>query len=109
MKDDAPERIGLIRGPFGGWRLWDNTSSHEEADARYIRADAPPTLAEAMRCEEVKALAEALTPFAFFDEEGGDTQKAWEIRYLDRFKDWIDFADIERARAALAKLKGPTP
>jgi hypothetical protein len=63
---DAPERIGLIRGPFGGWRLWDNTSSHEEADARYIRADAPPTLTEAMRCEEVRALvtwAEAMCVF----------------------------------------------
>jgi hypothetical protein len=30
-------------------------------------------------------------------------QHAWEIRYQDRFKDWIDFGDIVAARAALTE------
>lgn len=54
---------------------------------------------------QVARLEGALTPFAFFDDEGGDTQHAWEIRYRDRFQDWIDFADIEEARAALAEVQ----
>jgi hypothetical protein len=103
MKDDAPERIGLIRGPFGGWRLWDNTSSHEEADARYIRADAPPTLAEAMTVPEVRALAEALQKIKairprVIDETGFQTGPASMLNEAQAI-----------ARAALASLKGDTP
>jgi hypothetical protein len=89
---DAPERIGLIRGPFGGWRLWDNTSSHEEADARYIRADAPPTLAEAMRCEEVRALVDCVSKGPILGQH---------------MRHWIE--DMMKQAAELANLKGPTP
>lgn len=56
------------------------------------RAD-PPT----------NALREALEPFAFL-EMGKTTQEAWEIIYGDRVKDWIDFNDIEAARAALTPV-----
>lgn len=48
------------------------------------------------------ALAEALRPFGFFSDEPNTTQQAWEIRYCDRFEDWIDFGDMESARDALA-------
>ena len=54
---------------------------------------------------KVAGLVEALKPFCFFSDEPNTTQEAWEIRYCDRFKDWIDFADIESARAALAPVK----
>ena len=56
--------------------------------------------------EEVVRLRKALTPFAFFsdDDPSQTAQEAWEIRYRDRFHDWIDFGDIEAARAA---LEGP--
>lgn len=52
---------------------------------------------------EVERLRAALTPFAFMGEETDTTQDAWEIRYRDRFCDWIDFGDIETARAALTQ------
>jgi len=56
---------------------------------------------EALEAENAR-LREALEPFAFIDKDEPDTtQEAWELRYLDRFKDWIDFEDIEAARAAL--------
>ncbi|MFG6083744.1 hypothetical protein ACEUZ9_005469 [Paracoccus litorisediminis] len=48
---------------------------------------------------EIAALREALAPFAFLDAE--TAQAAWEIRYRDRFQDWIDFEDILRARHVL--------
>jgi hypothetical protein len=51
------------------------------------------------RDAEIRRLKEALLPFAF--EDCQTTQKAWEIRYLDRFKDWIDFGSIKAARKAL--------
>jgi hypothetical protein len=58
------------------------------------------------RIAKADALAEALYPFCFFDPDEPDatsdtTQKAWELCYQDRFKDWIDFGDIEDARNAL--------
>lgn len=52
---------------------------------------------------KVAGLVAALKPFCFFSDEPNTTQEAWEIRYCDRFEDWIDFADIESARAALAQ------
>ena len=52
--------------------------------------------------ERVARLVDALRPFAFLDDSS--TQEAWEIRYNDRFKDWIDFGDIEAARAALRDM-----
>ena len=61
---------------------------------QYLRAEA----AEAGE----DALAEALRPFGFFSDEPNTTQQAWEIRYCDRFEDWIDFGDMESARDALA-------
>lgn len=54
-------------------------------------------------------LREALEPFAFYGDEPNTTQEAWEIRYRDRFQDWIDFGDIEAARAALAQPSTATP
>ena len=36
---DAPETIGLVKAPAGGFRLWDTTSSREQPDARYTRDD----------------------------------------------------------------------
>lgn len=54
-------------------------------------------------------MKKALAPFAFFDPEDPDTtQEAWELRYQDRFKDWIDFEDIEAARAAIG-IAGEEP
>lgn len=54
--------------------------------------------------QEVERLREALKPFAFLDSD--TTQEAWEIRYMDRFKDWVDFGDIATARAALQHDRG---
>ena len=55
----------------------------------------------------VEAMERALRPFAFFNEDNAneDIQTAWETRYRDRFRDWIDFGDIEAVRAALADLE----
>ena len=54
----------------------------------------------------VEAMERALRPFAFFNDDNPDEdiQTAWETRYRDRFRDWIDFEDIEAVRAALAAL-----
>lgn len=52
--------------------------------------------------ERLKEMQKALEPLSFFDVGDPDTtQKAWEIRYQDRLKDWIDFDDIRNARLAL--------
>lgn len=68
------------------------------------RADCDRLVAENAALEaKVAGLVAALKPFCFFSDEPNTTQEAWEIRYCDRFKDWIDFADIESARAALAQ------
>ena len=66
----------------------------------YVRADLIPPAAV------VEAMERALRPFAFFNEDNPDEdiQTAWETRYGDRFRDWIDFDDIEAVRAALAAL-----
>jgi len=48
---------------------------------------------------KVARLEAALRPFAFLEDAA--TQRAWELRYNDRFKDWIDFGDMDRARKAL--------
>ncbi len=45
----------------------------------------------------------ALRPFAFLDDS--TTQEAWELRYNDRFKDWIDFGDMDAARKALEETQ----
>ncbi len=75
--------------------------SHEDSA---LMSEAAAALSEARA--EVERLREALTPFAFYSDEPNTTQEAWEIRYRDRFKDWIDFADIEAARAALEAKHG---
>jgi hypothetical protein len=67
-------------------------------------AEAAAALAEAQA--EIARLREALEPFGFYSDEPNTTQDAWEIRYRDRFEDWIDFADIESARAALEAKHG---
>lgn len=61
------------------------------------------TCIEEMQAKLAKAV-DALRPFAFLDNV--TTQEAWEIRYRDRFEDWIDYGDIDRARATLAEIKG---
>lgn len=57
--------------------------------------------------EENRRLREVLAPFAFLENE--TTQAAWEIRYQDRFKDWIDFGDIQQARAELGRADPQEP
>ena len=86
----------LLAGTGGG-KPW--MDLHGEAAARIEALEA--------RVAAADKLAEALTPFAFFDPDEPDitsdtTQKAWELRYKDRFKDWIDYGQIEDARTALA-------
>ena len=44
----------------------------------------------------------ALEPFAFLDFD--DTQAAWEALYQDTFRDWIDYNDMDAARAAIRAL-----
>ena len=53
--------------------------------------------------DRIEKLERALRPFCFFSDDPDTTQEAWEIRYRDRFKDWIDFQDIEDARAAMSE------
>jgi hypothetical protein len=65
-------------------------------------------LKAAARIERLEA---ALRPFAFFEPEDPEdsNQKAWELIYQDRVRDWIDFEEIAEARAALGKTeKEPT-
>ena len=78
----------------GNCGLHSSAKQTNEPAIPYARVDA--LLAQAARIERLEA---ALTPFAFLDED--TTQEAWEIRYRDRFQDWIDFGDIELARAAM--------
>ena len=70
--------------------------------ASETRAEAAEAERDALRAK-VARLEGALRPFCFFneDEPESDVQHAWETRYRDRFSDWIDFADIVAARAAL--------
>lgn len=49
--------------------------------------------------EYITELKQALKAIAFGASE--TTQEAWEIRYQDRFKDWIDYDDIAKAREAM--------
>jgi hypothetical protein len=55
--------------------------------------------------DEIERLRAALKPFAFLNEDDPKetTQEAWEMRYRDRFRDWVDFGDIEQARIALGE------
>ncbi len=92
MTDDLKER--LLSWQPGQ----DEEALREEAVARIT--DLESRLAAAEAGED--ALAEALRPFGFFSDEPNTTQQAWEIRYCDRFEDWIDFGDMESARDALA-------
>jgi hypothetical protein len=103
---DAPERIWALIPPAspamsGGWR--DTVPpAHWGADAvEYRRADAPPTLAEAMTVPEVRALVEALVAARsdlFLQIEGRHGPKAA-----------AQYPSILKADAALARLKGDTP
>jgi len=70
----------------------------DEALARITDLEARLAAAEAGE----DALAEALRPFGFCSDEPNTTPQTWEIRYCDRFEDWIDFGDMESARDALA-------
>jgi hypothetical protein len=66
----------------------------------------PPKPDDRLRAaDEIERLRSALKPFAFLDEDNpkSTTQDAWEIMYRDRFKDWVDFGNIEQARIALGK------
>lgn len=73
--------------------LWEHRHGPDSPEAGIVRQ---------LRAERDKARL-ALAPFAFFDDDdpSEDTQSAWEMRYRDTFKDWIDFEDIVAARAAL--------
>lgn len=87
-------------GSVQGWELSERETKTATAYAELVsKADA-----EIARLrEENERLREALTPFAFLHSE--TTQDAWECVYQDRFKDWIDFYEIEAARAALQENK----
>jgi hypothetical protein len=84
----ARERDALADGK-DGWK-----SSSDEYERLFRNAEA-----------KVARLEEALRPFCFFSEDDPEqtTQDAWEMRYRSRFEDWIDFGDIENARAALTE------
>lgn len=87
-------------------KIWitDDTMA-EMRFAGWVWIDEKPSADLYHHDDAVRELVEALEPFAFFDEERTDnTQDAWEIRYRDRFQDWVSYEDIERARAALAKI-----
>ena len=99
---DAPERIWVEPKQIGdfwsvGTQMCDLPFAHM---TEYVRADLTPP------ASVVEAMEKALRPFAFFNEDNPDEdiQTAWETRYGDRFRDWIDFDDIEAVRAALAAL-----
>lgn len=87
---------------------------HVEIDAAIARADAAEaelaaakkslTPQDALALPDVAALVEAITPLAFTNFD--TTQKAWECVRQERFGDWLDYSDIDTARAALAALKG---
>ena len=60
---------------------------------------------DALEAERAKVakLVEGLKPFAFTDFE--TAQQAWECIYKDDLRAWVDFCDIEIARAILASIK----
>ncbi len=55
--------------------------------------------------DEIDRLRASIKPFAFLSEDNpkATVQDAWEMMYRDRFRDWVDFGDIEQARIALGK------
>lgn len=65
----------------------------------------------AARLKAADELAKALEPFGFFceDEPDKDVDYAWMIRSGDRFKDWVDYYDIVKAREALATYRAALP
>jgi hypothetical protein len=70
---------------------WQRAEDAEaEVRALHARADAPPTLAEAMRCEEVRALVTWAGAMVVFFRDDNSTH-------------------MQSLRAILAKLKGHTP
>jgi hypothetical protein len=94
---DAPERIWALIPPAspamsGGWR--DTVPpAHWGADAvEYRRADAPPTLAEAMTVPEVRALL----------------LSAWKVHHRATGAT-LEIRKALKPFGALANLKGPTP
>lgn len=88
--------------PLGVFRHVRELGAAECLRAAANTIDGKPTPPAAV----VEAMERALRPFAFFNEDNAneDIQTAWETRYRDRFRDWIDFGDIEAVRAALAAL-----
>jgi hypothetical protein len=101
---DAPETIGLIQDDFldGIWAI--AHKSEAKRATLYRRADLPPTIAECLRNEKVKALVEAAQKLhhAVCDDTGfafcvrADSGKAYPWPALD-------IAD-ELVRAAIAAL-----
>jgi hypothetical protein len=57
--------------------------------------------------KRIEELKEALKPFAFFEfEDCETTRQVWEVVYAGRFRNWVSFDDIDRARIVI--LKGDT-
>ena len=52
--NDIPDHVSLVCAPFGGWRIWDSTSSREKPDATYVlqaRAEKADAEAAALQAE----------------------------------------------------------
>lgn len=91
---DAPKRIWVSKRK-------NSAETGDLADLGHKPTDvALHKYVEYIRADVAEQTAGALRAFAFLD--ANTTQEAWEIRYRDRFQDWIDFDDIDKARAALA-------
>jgi hypothetical protein len=108
MKDEAPEREAImqqwdrwrkmIAGGFAGSLPRDEFEAL--IDGLLPRADAPPTLAEAMTVPEVRAMVEALGNIREMNMTGED-----ENGHRWAHSDLIE----QEIVAALARLKGTTP
>jgi hypothetical protein len=76
----------------------------------YIGKDGYAVLARALEDQRdaahkrIEELEEALKPFALLEfEDCETTQQVWEVVYAGRFRDWVSFDDIDRARGVLSK------
>jgi hypothetical protein len=82
---------------------WQRAEDAEaEVRALHARADAPPTVAEAMRCEEVMALVEAAQRLR-------DAYTSHKFNTMGDFYQPGEEPEVRAFDAALANLKGPTP
>jgi hypothetical protein len=117
--NDAPETIWTCTHVGEcGYYFHDAVEAEGEyggTAVEYRRADLPPTHAQIMADERVKALVDAVGPLlAIVDALSAESGRYVDYGEEDAFRrgEWFEHEDmqnIEQARAALDQLKEPKP